>query len=66
MKKKKLVIGIVAGISVGVIAAILLSTDKGSAVRKKVMNKTADLGNSLKDWVTGFIKNGNEVKVATS
>jgi hypothetical protein len=66
MKRKKVVIGLVAGISVGVIAAILLSTGKGADVRKKIINKTSNLGNSLKDWVTGFIKNGKEVKVASS
>jgi hypothetical protein len=66
MKNKKVVIGLVAGISVAVITTILLSTSKGSEVRKKIINKAGDWGNSLKDWVTGFIKSDNDIKVASN
>ena len=52
--KSKIAIGFLAGAAVGVIAAILTSPDKGSATRQKIIDSTADLGNSLKDYVVDF------------
>jgi gas vesicle protein len=66
MKKKKIIIGLIAGVSVGIIAALLLSTDKGSEVRKKIMAKTNNLGDSLKDWLGSVTKNAKDLAVASN
>ena len=60
MTNGKIILGIAAGVSVGIIAGILLSPDKGSATRKKILDKTGELGNSLKDCLVDFIKGTKE------
>ena len=55
MTNKKIILGIAAGISAGIIAGILLSLDKGSATRKKILDKAGELGGSLKDCLVDFI-----------
>ncbi|MEP6747441.1 MAG: YtxH domain-containing protein [Bacteroidota bacterium] len=59
MKNKKILIGVIAGVSIGAIA-ILLATDRGSNARKKIMDKTSDLASSLKDCLVSFVKGGKE------
>jgi gas vesicle protein len=66
MTNKKIILGIAAGISAGIIAGILLSPDKGSATRKKILDKADELGGSLKDCLVDFLKGKNETKVAAS
>ena len=56
MTGTKTILGIIAGLSIGAIAGILLSPAKGSDTRQKIIDRTADLGTSLKDCVTDFIK----------
>jgi len=65
MKKKKIIIGLIAGISVGVMAAVLFS-EKGSGARKKIIDKTSDLANSLKDYFAGIIKGGKNTVAASN
>ena len=62
--KSKIAIGFLAGAAVGVIAAILTSPDKGSATRQKIIDSTADWGNSVKDCVVDFFT--GEKKKATA
>jgi len=52
----KTILGFIAGVSIGAIAGILLSPEKGSDTRQKIIDRTGDLGTSLKDCVTDFIK----------
>lgn len=61
MVNTKAIAGFVAGLSVGAIAAILLSPAKGADTRRKIIDKTGELCNSVKDSVTGFVK-GKEKK----
>jgi gas vesicle protein len=65
MKKKNILIGVIVGISIGAIA-ILLATDKGSNARKKIMDKTGDLANSLKDSLVSFVKGGKDAVAAAN
>jgi gas vesicle protein len=65
MKKKKVIFGIIAGISIGAIVAILLS-DKGAEARKKILEKTSDLGSSIKDSVVSFIRSGKSAVAASN
>ena len=66
MTNKKIILGIAAGISAGIIAGILLSPDKGSATRRKILDKADELGGSLKDCLVDFLKGKNKSKVATA
>ena len=46
MKNDKLIVGILSGLAIGVVAALLLAPDKGSKTRKRMMHsgsKAADL-----------------------
>lgn len=61
MSNTKIILGFIAGASVGAIAAILFSPDKGSDTRRKIADKTTDLGSSLKDSVMGFFKSAQKV-----
>ncbi len=66
MTNKKIILGIAAGVSVGIIAGILLSPDKGSATRRKILDKADELGGSLKDCLVDFIKGKNTGKEMVS
>jgi len=56
MTGTKTILGFIAGVSIGVIAGILLSPEKGSDTRQRIADKTIDFGNSIKDCVTDLIK----------
>jgi len=60
MTGTKIILGFIAGASIGAIAGILLSPEKGSDTRKKIIDKASDLGTSLKDRMTDFI-NGRKM-----
>ena len=63
MTNSKIILGVVAGISVGIIAGMLLSPEKGADIRKKMLERTGDLGNALKDAFVDFI-NGEKDNAA--
>ena len=56
MKGSKTILGFIAGVSIGAIAGILLSPEKGSDTRQKIADRTSEFGNSLKDCFTDLIK----------
>ncbi|MEO6316461.1 MAG: YtxH domain-containing protein [Chitinophagaceae bacterium] len=55
MTGTKTILGFIAGISIGAIAGILLSPEKGSDTRQRILDKTTDLGVSLKDCLTDLM-----------
>jgi len=55
MANTKTLLGFLAGAAVGALAGILLAPDKGSETRKKITQKTGDLGESLKGSFNDFI-----------
>ncbi|WP_374950544.1 YtxH domain-containing protein [Mucilaginibacter sp.] len=55
MANTKTLLGFLAGAAVGALAGILLAPDKGSETRKKIGQKTNDLGDSLKGSFSDFI-----------
>ena len=61
MSNKKIVLGIIAGASIGAIAAILLSPGKGSELRQRISDATTDWATSIKDCVVNLFtgKNGD-------
>ena len=60
MKNKNVAIALIAGVSIGAVAALLLSPDKGSATRKKIAEKFMDLGSSMKDYLMGMVHREEE------
>jgi gas vesicle protein len=56
MNTGKVILGVIAGASIGAIAGILLAPDKGAATRKKIVDHTNDLRSILNDWATDFIE----------
>ncbi|MEO5681681.1 MAG: YtxH domain-containing protein [Chitinophagaceae bacterium] len=65
MANSKVILGFIAGASLGAIAAILLAPEKGTELRKKIADKTVDLGLSLKenlmDYINGIVSSGTGV-----
>jgi gas vesicle protein len=53
---KKTILGFIAGASIGALAAILFSAEKGSDTRQRIIDKSSDLGTSLKDCLVDFVK----------
>lgn len=55
MANTKLILGFIAGVSVGAIAGILIAPDKGAATRKKVIDKSTDLKDVVKENILSFL-----------
>lgn len=55
MSSSKILVGFLAGASIGALAGILFAPDKGSNTRKKISNKTGDLTDSVKNSFNDFI-----------
>jgi gas vesicle protein len=55
MSSSKIVVGFLAGAAVGALAGILFAPDKGSSTRKKIVSKTGDLTDSVKNSFSDFI-----------
>jgi gas vesicle protein len=60
MSSSKIVVGFLAGAAVGALAGILFAPDKGSNTRKKIVNKTGDLTDSVKNSFSDFIDSVKE------
>lgn len=54
MSTGKLLTGILAGASAGLILGILFAPDKGSATRKKISDKANDLKDDFKNKISGL------------
>lgn len=72
MKTNKTLIGILGGIAVGATLGILFAPDKGSNTRKKIVKKSADatddlkehlnnIANSISGKYNSLVKNGEEL-----
>jgi len=57
MVNTKAIAGFVAGLSIGAIAAVLLSPEKGSAIRQRIIDKATGWCNAAKDSITDLVKN---------
>jgi len=55
MANTKIILGFIAGAAIGAITGILLAPDSGAATRKKIIDKSGDLKNAVKDSITGFL-----------
>ena len=61
----KVLLGVLAGAAVGASLGILFAPDKGSATRKKIVQKGVDMKDTVKEKIDGFadILKGNHGKV---
>lgn len=60
MKSNNLVIGLVAGLAIGATLGVLLAPDKGSKTRKKIISKTKETKDKLKDGFDDFLDTVSE------
>ncbi|MFV8326490.1 YtxH domain-containing protein [Flavobacterium sp. ZS1P14] len=49
MKTDKVILGVLGGLAAGAILGIMLAPDKGDKTRKKIMDKSNDYADELKD-----------------
>ena len=65
MNTGKVVLGILAGIAIGAMAGILFAPEKGSRIRKRIMNKGNDFADELKSKSDDFFESITEKFDAT-
>ena len=49
MKADKIILGVLGGVAVGALLGVLFAPDKGDKTRKKIMDKSNDYADELKD-----------------
>lgn len=49
MNSGKILLGVLAGVAIGAMAGILLAPDKGSVTRKKILKKSDEYADALRD-----------------
>ncbi|WP_339917400.1 YtxH domain-containing protein [Yeosuana marina] len=60
MKSSNTILGLVAGLAVGATLGILLAPDKGEKTRKKIISKTGETKDKLKDSFDDFLDTVSE------
>ncbi len=55
MANTKIILGFIAGAALGAIAGILIAPEKGADTRQKIIDKSGDLKDLVKDSVLGFL-----------
>jgi len=60
MNSGKILLGVLAGAAAGALLGVLFAPDKGSETRKKIVNKSADYAESLKEKFNEFIDSATE------
>ena len=66
---KTVLVGLLAGASAGALLGVLLAPDKGTATRRKIMSKSGEFANGVKDKFNGLvdksIKKGESIRQET-
>ena len=62
MTGTKTILGFIAGVSMGAIAGILLSPEKGSDTRQNIADRTIEFGNWIIDCFTDLISGKKTAK----
>jgi gas vesicle protein len=55
MANTKTILGFIAGASIGAIIGILIAPEKGADTRQKIIDKSGDLKDAVKESITGFL-----------
>ncbi len=58
MSRGRIILGVLAGLAAGALIGILFAPDKGSETRKKIVSKSEDYVDNLKEKINGIIHNG--------
>ena len=66
MKGGKIIVGVVAGIAAGTLVGLLFAPEKGSRTRKKIMDKSDDYAEDLKDNFDEFVEAINKKYESTT
>ncbi len=60
MGSGKVLLGVLAGVAAGAMVGILFAPEKGSRTRKKMLNKSEDYADGLKDQFDDFVDSLNK------
>ncbi|MFV5687928.1 YtxH domain-containing protein [Flavobacterium sp. ZT3R25] len=60
MKADKIVLGVLGGLAAGAILGIMLAPDKGDKTRKRIMDKSNDYADELKDKLDTLLSSINK------
>ncbi|MFV5695338.1 YtxH domain-containing protein [Flavobacterium sp. LB3P122] len=60
MKTDKIVLGVLGGLAVGAILGIMLAPDKGDKTRKRIMDKSNDYADELKNKLDTLLSSINK------
>lgn len=66
MKVGKIIVGIVAGIAAGAVVGVLFAPEKGSRTRRKIMDKSDDYAEDLKENFDEFVEAMNKKYQSTT
>lgn len=55
MKADKIILGVLGGIAVGALLGVLFAPEKGDKTRKKIVNKSNDYADELKDKLDALL-----------
>jgi gas vesicle protein len=61
MKSENFLTGVFVGAIAGLAVGVLLAPDKGTETRKKIMDKSQDLADKVKNKVSGYVDDAEKM-----
>jgi gas vesicle protein len=60
MSTGRIILGVLAGLAAGTAIGILFAPDKGTATRKRIVDKSEDYVDELKEKINSLLVNGSK------